>query len=128
MKVAVSSMTMRILLLVYFVASLAVAFPMALGLRGVGELAGTTSGKVLAAAIVALAIGALLASTDPRRHRGVILVLIVFTSLATIAILSRLIGDEHRHDPAAILLPVVAACPVLLAIFFPRGSGEDATE
>ena len=119
---------MRILLLVYFVASLAVAFPMALGLRGMGELTGTTSGKILAAAMVALGVGALVAAMDPRRHRGVILVLIVFTSLATIAILSRLIGDEHRHDPAAVLLPFVAACPVLLAIFFPRGSGGNATE
>ncbi len=117
---------LRILLAAYFVASLAVAFPVALGIGRAGELAGTTSGKILAAAIVALGVGALLAALDPQRHRGVVVVLIVFTALASLAILSRLIGDTHRHDPAAILLPFVAACPVLLALFYPwRATGED---
>jgi hypothetical protein len=110
----------RILLAVYFVASLAVAFPVALGIGRAGELAGTTSGRILAAAIVSLGIGAMLAATDPRRHRAVILVLIVFTTLAALAIASRLIADEHRNDPAAIVLPFVIACPVLFAIFYPR--------
>ena len=55
-----------------------------------------------------------------------ILVLIVFTTLAAFAILSRLIGDQHRHDPAAILLPFVVACPVLFAIFYPRGDADSA--
>jgi hypothetical protein len=121
--------TMRVLLLLYFVASLVVAFPAALGIGRAGELAGTTSGKILAAAIVALGVGALLAAVDPRQHRAVILVLIVFTTLAAIAVLSRLIGDEHRDDPAAVLLPFVAAWPLLLAIFYPRrGDGGDAAE
>lgn len=119
-------MTLRILLVIYFVTSLAVAFPVALGIGRAGELAGTTSGRILAAAVVALGVGALLAAVDPRRHRAVVLVLIVFTALSALAILSRLIGDEHRNDPAAILLPFVVACPVLFAIFYPRGDDKSA--
>lgn len=119
---------LRILLAIYFVASLTVAFPIALGIGHTGELAGTTSGKILASAIVALGVGALLAAIEPVRHRGIIVVIIAFTALACLAIVTRLIGNEHRHDPAAVLLPFVAACPVLLAVFFPwrrseRGAG-----
>jgi len=114
---------LRVLLVAYFLASVAVAVPVAMGIGRAGELAGTTSGKILAAAIVALGLGALLAATDPRRHRVVILMLIAFTALSALAILSRVIGDEHSEDPAAVLLPFVAACPVVLGILFPYGDG-----
>jgi hypothetical protein len=91
-------LTLRVLLALYFVASLAVAVPVALGIGRAGELAGTTSGKILAAAIVALGVGALLAAADPRRHRAVIVILIVFKVLSSLAILSRLLADEHTND------------------------------
>ncbi len=118
---------LRVLLVAYFLASVAVAVPVAMGIDRAGELAGTTSGKILAAAIVALGLGALLAATDPRRHRVVVLMLMAFTTLSALAILSRVIGDEHRNDPAAVLLPFVAACPVVFAFLFPYGRGAGQT-
>jgi hypothetical protein len=116
---------LRVLLGVYAAGSLAVVVPLLLDAPGAGELAGTTSGKVLAAAILALGFGAAMAARDPWRNRIMVQVLIAFTTLATLAIVSRLILHEEPYDldPAWLVLPVAAATPVLLAVFYPR-AGE----
>ena len=114
---------LRVVLVLYAVGSVAVAVPLVLDLTGAGELAGTTSGKILAAAIIALAIGAALAVRDPWRDRAVIKVLIAFTVLAALAILSRLLfhNEPYKVDPAWLVLPFAIAAPVLLAVFYPKG-------
>ena len=110
----------RILLVVYFVGSIAIAIPLVLFVRHAGNLSGTTSGKVLAAALVAMGVGALGAARDPQGERLMIRVLIVFTTLAALAIIYRLVAERHPHDPAWILLPFAIAAPALLAYFYPR--------
>ncbi len=47
----------RLLLVVYFLASIAIAIPLVFYVNDAGNLSGTTSGKVLAAALVAMGIG-----------------------------------------------------------------------
>jgi len=111
---------MRLLLVLYFVGSVAVAVPLLLDVRHAGNLSGTTSGKVLAAALIAMGLGALGAARDPRRQRLMIKVLIVFTTLAALAIVHRLVAEQRPHDPAWIVLPFAIAAPILLGYFYPR--------
>ena len=111
---------LRILLVLYFVGSVGVAIPLLFDLGDAGDLAATTSGKILAAALVAMGIGALRAARDPWPQRLMIQVLIVFTALSTMAIVYRLAVERHHHDPAWIVLPFAVAAPVLLACFYPR--------
>jgi hypothetical protein len=109
----------RALLAIYVAGSVVVAIPLVFNLAG--ELSNSTSGKVLAAAVIALGMGAALAIRDPGANRPIILVLIVFTGLAAVAILYRLLFEPgHRPDPARFLLPLALAAPVLLAVFYPR--------
>jgi hypothetical protein len=110
----------RLLLVLYFLASIAIAIPLLVYVRHAGNISGTTSGKVLAAALIAMGVGALGAARDPWRQRLVIQVLIVFTALAACAIVYRLAAERHPHDPAWIVLPFAIATPALLAYFYPR--------
>jgi hypothetical protein len=112
----------RVLLVLYALGSFAVVIPLLLDLTGTGELSGTTSGKILAAAIFSLGLGAGLAARDPWRNRLLIQVLIAFTGLAALAILWRLLFHEEFYeiDPAWVVLPFACAAPVLLAVFYPR--------
>jgi hypothetical protein len=112
---------MRFLLAIYAAGTILVAMPFALALSNVGNLAETTSGRVLAGALLALGFGSLMAARDPWRHRLVIQMLIVFTSLAALSIAARLAFGEHSRDPAWLLLPAAIAMPVLLGCFYPRG-------
>ena len=59
----------RVLLIPYRLGSLAVVVALLLDLPDTGELAGTTSGMILAAAILALGFGAARAARDPWRNR-----------------------------------------------------------
>lgn len=110
----------RLVLVLYFLGSIAIAIPLVFFVRHAGSLSGTTSGKVLAAALVAMGIGALGAARDPWRQRLMIQVLIVFTALAALAIGYRVVAERHSHDPARFLLPIAIAAPIVLACFYPR--------
>ena len=120
------TIVVRVLLLLYALGSVAVAVPLVLDLTGAGELAGTTSGKILAAAVFSLGFGAAMAARDPWRNRLMIQVLIAFTALAALAILSRLLfhNEPYRIDPAWLVLPFAIAATVLLAVFYPRAPRE----
>jgi len=109
-----------LLLLLYAVGTPVIAVPVAFGVVDAGNLADTTSGKVLASALLALGFGALIAARDPWRHRLVIQVLIVFTSLAALSIAYRLAFGYHQPDSARYVLPFAVAAPVLLMVFYPR--------
>jgi hypothetical protein len=111
---------MRWLLILYFLGSVAVAIPLVLNLAHAGNLSRTTSGKVLAAALIAMGVGALGAARDPWAQRLMIRVLIVFTSLAAVAVVYRLVTERHAHDPAWMVLPFAVAAPALLGYFYPR--------
>ena len=111
----------RILLVVYAVGSVAIAVPLLLSFGNAGDLAETTSGKILAAALLAIGFGALAASRDPWRQRLMIQVVMAFTALSSVAIAYRLAFEDHPVFPTLILLPFAAAAPVLFALFYPRG-------
>ncbi len=108
----------RVLLALYVVGSVAVILPLVLDLAG--DLSATTSGKILAAGVAALAFGAVLALRDPWANRAVIQVLIAFLGLAALAILYRLLFEEHPLFPTAVILVVDVAGAVLFAAFYPR--------
>ena len=110
----------QILLVLYAVASVAVAIPLLFAFAGAGNLAATTSGKILAAALLALALGAVAAARDPWQNRVMIIVVIAFTSFAALAIVYRLMFLEHQSDPAWMILPLAIAAPILFALFYPR--------
>lgn len=114
----------RLLILVYVLGSLVGVVLIASGRIGNIEaihLAGTTSGKILGlASLLSLAYGAVRAAQDPCRNAVLIQVLIVFTSLAALALLYRLFGEGHAHDVITWLLLVPAiGVPVLFVIFYP---------
>ncbi len=111
---------LRILLVVYSAGSIVIALPLAFSLAYAGNLAATTSGKILAAALLALAFGAVVAARDPWQHRLVIQIIIVFMVLAAVSIAIRLLIGAHPNDPARPLLPIAVAGPVLFAIFYPQ--------
>ena len=108
----------RVLLVLYVLGSVAVILPLVLDLAG--DLSATTSGKILAAALAALAMGAALALRDPWAGRAIIQVLIAFLSLAALAILYRLLFEGHPAWPTAAVLVVDVAGAVLFAVFHPR--------
>ena len=108
------------LLILYFLGSIAAALPLLFSFGRAGDLVNTTSGKVLGAALLSLGVGALVAARDPWRNRVMIQVLILFTTLSTLAIVYRLVAEHHHHDVSWFLLPVSVAAPVLFAIFYPR--------
>ena len=110
----------QMLLVLYAVGSVAVALPLLFAFANAGDLADTTSGKILAAALLALAFGALAAARDPWQNRVMILVVIAFTSFAALAIAYRLAFEHHTSDPAWMVLPFAIAAPVLFALFYPR--------
>ncbi|MCX6364223.1 MAG: hypothetical protein NTW58_08680 [Actinobacteria bacterium] len=110
----------RILLIVYAIGSVAIAIPLAFALGNAGDLADTTSGKILAAALLAIGFGALSAARDPWRHRLMIQVVMAFAALSSLAIIYRLAFEGHPVFPTLILLPLAVAAPVLFARFYPR--------
>jgi len=110
----------QLLLVLYAAGSVVVAMPLLFAFGNAGDLADTTSGKVLAAALLAMAFGALLAARDPWENRVLIPVLIVFTAMSALAIVYRLAFEEHVNDPAWMVLPFAIAAPALLTLFYPR--------
>ena len=110
----------QILLVLYAIGSVAVTIPLLFALGHAGDLADTTSGKILAAALLAMGFGALAAARDPWRNRLMIKVVMAFTALSSLAIVYRLAFEDHSADPAWILLPLALAAPVLFALFYPR--------
>ena len=114
----------RTLLVVYAIGSVAVTIPLLLSFGNAGDLADTTSGKILAAALLAMGLGALVASRDPWRDRLMIKVIIAFTTLSAVAIAYRLAFEDHAIFPTFILLPLAIAAPILFAVFYPRGPSD----
>jgi len=113
----------RIPLVLYAIGSVAIAVPLLFAFGHAGDLADTTSGKILAAALPAMGFGALAAARDPWRDRLTIQVVMAFTALSSLAIVYRLAIEDHGPDPAWILLPLSVAAPILFALFYPRRPG-----
>lgn len=112
---------LRTLLWLYALGAVLVAIPVAFAIGQAGELAGTTSGKALAGALLVLGYGALRASRDPWRYRVVVQMLILFAALAALAVSYRLVVEgEHARGPAALVLVVCITAAALLAGFYPR--------
>ena len=111
-----------VLLIVYAFGSVGVTLPLLLDATGTGNLAGTTSGKVLAAAILAMGFGAAMAARDPWQHRLTIQVVMIFTVLAALAVVYRILShrDFYDVDPSWMVLAVAVAVPLLLTVFYAR--------
>jgi multisubunit Na+/H+ antiporter MnhE subunit len=114
----------RALLIVYALGCIAVAVPLLLGVESTGNLTGTTSGRILAAAILALSFGAAMASRDPWQNRLFVQVLIVFSALAALAIVYRIVTHHIPGDPALIVLPLTIAAGALFVAFYPHPPPE----
>lgn len=112
---------LRTLLWLYALGAVLVAIPVAFAFGRAGDLAGTTSGKALAGALLVLGYGAVRASRDPWRYRVVVQMLILFAVFAAVAVTYRLVFEtQHERGPAALVLVVCVAAAALLTRFYPR--------
>lgn len=109
----------RILLVLYALASVVIAVALVFT-EEAGNLGHTTSGRILAAALLTLGFGALAAVRNPWANRLVIKMLIAFTGMASVVIAVRIAFHHHENDPGWFLLPPAVAACVLLTVFFPR--------
>ncbi len=109
----------RILLVLYAAGSVVVALPL-LFYGHAGDLSETTSGRILAAALLAMAGAAAAAARNPWANRLVIKMLIAFSFMSALAIAYRVAAGNHQEDPAWFLLPLAVAAPIVLAVLYPR--------
>jgi len=116
----------RILLILYALGCFAVTLAQLLNLPGSGDMAWTTSGKILAAATFAFAFGSAMASRDPWQNRLVIQILMVFMTGAALAIAYRIITHDQVQlgESTWIILAGAALAPVLFAVSYPRPPSE----
>ena len=100
-------------------ACVALAVPLIFRLGPAASVTNATSVRVLGAALLAFAIGALAAAKDPPGHRVVLRMEIVFTAL-TIGFLGiRLVTEHHAHDRAWLMLLPLSVCLILLIVLYP---------
>lgn len=124
----------RIVLVAYALVCVAFAVPLLFFLRRGADLVhwyglDPTAGKLLGAALVALAVGSLLAATDPSRHRLVVLTQLVFTVLGVLVLAYRLLlAAGHTHDVSWVILALLALFAVLFASFYPAGERREEPE
>lgn len=104
--------------LAYGIVSLAAGGALVLALGPVADATNLTSLRILGAALLALGVGALAVAHDPVGNRVMVLVEIVFTTLAGVALLWKLIVDGVS-DRIVVLLPALVACAVLLVVLSP---------
>ena len=115
----------RILLWLYALGCIFVAIPVAFAFGSAGDLAGTTSGKALAGALIVLAYGAIRAAGDPWRHRVIVQMLILFVVCAALAVLYRIVFEAHALEPSSVVLAAGLAAAVLLVVFYPKPPESD---
>ena len=105
-------------------ACVAFALPLILQLGPAETVTNGTSVRVLGAALLSLAVAAFSAAKDPRRHRIVLRVEIVFTALTAVFLIVRLASDHVANDRAWLVLTPVVLCLVLLLVLYPRSEGD----
>lgn len=110
---------LRTLLAIYFLASAAVAAIIAFKIGRGGNLADTTSGRILAGAVLTLGLGALAASFDPHRYRVAIQLVMLFLALSIPALAYRVFFESHTSDPAWLILPGVIIFLAVLGYLYP---------
>jgi len=103
----------------YAVAGVLVAVPLIFSLGPAATVENQTSVRVLGAALLALSLGALATARDPVRNKALLVVEMLFTGLAALALVWRLAVDHKAHDRAWLLLPPMLVCLVLLLLLFP---------
>lgn len=110
--------------LAFGAACVAFALPLIFELGPAETVTNGTSVRVLGAALLSLAVGALSAAKDPRRNRIILRVEILFTALTAGFLAYRLFTDHIAHDRAWFVLPPVAICLILLLVLYPRSDAE----
>jgi len=81
-----------------------------------------TGGKVLAAAVLALGIGSLLAARDPYRHRVMVQTLIVFNAAGPVGLLYRVLFESEMTPIGAswTFIALMTGFLVLFYVFYPQ--------
>ena len=81
-----------------------------------------TGGKVLAAAVLALGIGSLLAARDPYRHRVMVQTLIVFNAAGLVGLLYRVLFESEMTPIGAswTFIALMTGFLVLFYVFYPQ--------
>jgi len=103
---------------VYAIVCALAAVPLLLALGPVAHAANQTSVRLLGGALLAFAVGALAVARDPVRNRALLQAELVFTGVATLSLLWRLVSDGSQARTWVLLLGVGAAL-VLLAALYP---------
>jgi RsiW-degrading membrane proteinase PrsW (M82 family) len=102
----------------------AVAVPLIVQFGPAANVSNATSVRILGGALLAFAVGALATARDPRQHRVVLRMEIVFTGFTTAILTHRLLTHEAAGNRALYLLPPVLICFVLLLVLYPRANTE----
>jgi hypothetical protein len=106
----------------YAVAGVLVGVPLIFSLGPAATVVNQTSGRVLGTALLALSFGALATARDPMRNKALLVVEMLFTGMAALALVWRLAVDENVGDRAWWLLPPMLVCLALLLLLFPYGN------
>lgn len=113
---------LTLVLYAYAAVSLLVSVPLMLWLGPAASVKNSTSVRLLGAALFSLSIGAMIASRDPTRNKGLLAVEVVFTALATLALVNRHFVYHSLGQRAWLILPAMLVCLVLLLVLFPWGN------
>jgi peptidoglycan/LPS O-acetylase OafA/YrhL len=115
---------LRAVQLLYGAACVGVAFALIFRLGPAENVTNATSARILGAALLSLAVGAFSTVREPRRHRVMLRVEIVFAALTAVFLIYRLVADDNPLDAAWLLLPPVVMCVILLIVLYPRHDAD----
>jgi len=120
---------LALVLYVFAAVGLLVSVPLMLLLGPAADVDNGTSARLLGAALFSLGAGAVAAARDPVRNKSLLVVEVVFTALATLVLVLKVI-IHHSHagfDERVywVLAPTLVGL-VLLLVTFPYGEQRDA--
>ena len=115
-------------LLVYAAAGVVISVPLMLLIGPAARVDNGTSVQLLGVCVLSLAIGAVLAARDPEGNKGLLVVEIVFSALASLVFVAYVVvhhGEYGFERTRYALVPLALVGLVLLLVTFPYGSRRD---
>lgn len=114
--------------LAYAAVSVLAGIALTFSLGPVSHATNQTTARIVGAALLAMAVGAVAAARDPEGNRTMLRVEIVFTVLAALDLVRKLVADEGGQGRTWALLIGLIAGSVVLAWLYPaakerQGSG-----
>jgi peptidoglycan/LPS O-acetylase OafA/YrhL len=115
-----STTALRAVQLLFGAGCVEIAFALIFQLGPADTVQNGTSVRILGAALLSLAVGAFSTVREPRQHRVILRVEVVFTALSAVFLIYRLVTEDKPTDAAWLVLPPVVVCLILLLALYPR--------